>query len=213
MDQVILTEFNKIRYAPFHPSQMQRYMDKLYIYASKCDHITEMGVAVVCSTWAFLAAKPKRLVSIDIDPNCPVQPVREAAERTGVDFEFVVGDTNHGVTTSLNPENPYSTNGVFDASGDAIPYYDCEPTDLLFIDTYHHHDSLKKEFELHADKARKYIILHDTISFGYKGEGTDTKGLQPAINEFLANNTQWVKEWEDLQWPGLMILKRADLVE
>jgi hypothetical protein len=212
MDQIILTEFNKIRYAPFHPSQMQRYMDKLYVYATKCDHITEMGVAVVCSTWAFLAANPKRLVSIDIDPNCPVQPIREAAERIGVDFEFVVGDTNHGVTKNLNPENPYSSKGVHD-QGDDIPYYDCEPTDLLFLDTYHHHDGLKREFELHADKSRKYIILHDTVSFGTKGEGNDTKGLQPAINEFLANNTQWIKDWEDLEWPGLIILKRADLVE
>jgi hypothetical protein len=102
--------------------------------------------------------------------------------------------------------------GVHDQGG-AVPYYNCEPTDLLFLDTYHHHDSLKREFELHADKARKYIILHDTISFGTKGEGTDTKGLQPAITDFLTANPQWVKEFEDLEWPGLIILKRANLVE
>ena len=211
MDQIILTEFNKIKYAEFHPSQMQRYMDTLYIYASKpeVEHITEMGVAVVCSTWAFLAAQPKRLVSVDIDPNCPIEPIREAAERIGVDFEFVVGDTNHGVTKELNPENPYSVEGVHNKEGAAVPYYTCEPTDLLFLDTYHHYASLKKEFELHAPKAKHYMILHDTISFGTRGEGNDTIGLQAAVNEFLAANTQWTKDWEDTQWPGLIVLKRV----
>jgi hypothetical protein len=210
MDQII-HKFNEIKYNPNHPSQMQKYMDILFRYADGCEHITEMGVAVVCSTWAFLAAKPKRLVSVDIDHLCPVDEVREAAKRIGVDFEFVAGDTNHGVTAELNKHCPWLNDdqhrGMWEKDG-GIPYYNCEETDLLFIDTYHHYASLKREFELHPSKARKFIILHDTISFGYKGEGDDNKGLQPAINEFLASNPQWVKDWEDTEWPGLVVLKR-----
>ena len=37
--------------------------------ASGCEHITEFGVRNVVSTWALLAARPKRLVCYDIhDP-------------------------------------------------------------------------------------------------------------------------------------------------
>jgi hypothetical protein len=192
-------------------SQMSEYITVLAEYAQGCEHITEMGVAIVCSTWAWLSAKPKRLVSVDIDHLCPVDEVREAAKRIGVDFEFVAGDTNHGVTAELNKHCPWLNDeqhrGQWD-TGHAIPYYNCEPTDLLFIDTYHHYESLKKEFELHAPKARKYIILHDTVTFGRRGEGGDTKGLMPAVEEFLAANPQWTTEKVYTSSPGLYIMKR-----
>lgn len=193
-------------------SQMSEYIKVLAEYAQGCEHITEMGVAIVCSTWAWLSAKPKRLVSVDIDHLCPVDEVRGVAQELGIDFEFVAGDTNHGVTAELNKHCPWLNNeehrGEWD-KGNPIPYYNCEPTDLLFIDTYHHYESLKKEFELHAPKARKYIILHDTITFGRQGEGNDTKGLMAAVEEFLAANPQWVTEKELTSSPGLYIMKRV----
>jgi hypothetical protein len=192
-------------------SQMSEYITVLAEYAKGCEHITEMGVAIVCSTWAWLSAKPKRLVSVDIDHLCPVDEVREAAKRIGVDFEFVAGDTNHGVTAELNSHCPWLNNeehrGEWNA-GKPIPYYTCEPTDLLFIDTYHHYASLKREFELHAPKAKKYIILHDTVTFGRGGEGGDEKGLMAAVEEFLEANPQWATEKVYESAPGLYIMKR-----
>lgn len=193
-------------------SQMSEYITVLAEYAKGCDHITEMGVAIVCSTWAWLSARPKRLVSVDIDHLCPVDEVRAAAKRIGVDFEFVAGDTNHGVTAELNSHCPWLNNeehrGEWD-KGSPIPYYTCEETDLLFIDTYHHYASLKREFELHAPKAKKYIILHDTVTFGRRGEGNDEKGLMAAVEEFLAANPQWVTEKVYESAPGLYIMKRV----
>lgn len=193
-------------------SQMSEYIKPLAEYAKGCDHITEMGVAIVCSTWAWLSAKPKRLVSVDIDHLCPVDEVRSVAKDLGIDFEFVAGDTNHGVTAELNKHCPWLNNeahrGEWNA-GKPIPYYNCEPTDLLFIDTYHHYASLAREFELHAPKARKYIILHDTVTFGRRGEGDDHKGLMAAVEEFLAVNPQWVTEKEYTSAPGLYIMKRV----
>ena len=79
----------------------------------------------------------------------------------------------------------------------------------MFIDTYHHYASLKREFELHAPKAKKYIILHDTVTFGRRGEGDDTKGLMAAVEEFLATNPQWTTEKELTSAPGLYIMKRV----
>lgn len=192
-------------------SQMKNYIKVLAEYAQGCEHITEMGVAIVCSTWAWLSAKPKRLVSVDIDHLCPVDEVREVAEEMGVDFEFVVGDTNHGVTTELNKHCPWLNNVEHKnyQTEQPIPYYNCEPTDLLFIDTYHRYESLKRELELHPPKARKYIILHDTVAFTPNGEGGDKIGLLPAVHEFLEANPQWQTEKELSDWPGLYIMKRV----
>lgn len=193
-------------------SQMSEYIKPLAEYAKGCDHITEMGVAIVCSTWAWLSARPKRLVSVDIDHLCPVDEVRSVAKDLGIDFEFVAGDTNHGVTAELNKHCPWLNNADHRGewnSGKPIPYYNCEPTDLLFIDTYHHYESLKREFELHASKARKYIILHDTVTFGRRGEGNDHKGLMAAVEEFLAMSPQWTTEKEFTSAPGLYVMKRV----
>lgn len=193
-------------------SQMRNYIKPLAKYAEGCEHITEMGVAIVCSTWAWLSAKPKRLVSVDIDHTCPVDEVREVAKELGIDFEFVVGDTNHGVTAELNRHCPLLNDqehrGNWDA-GSPVPFYNCEETDLLFIDTYHRYESLKRELEIHPPKARKYIILHDTIAFTPNGEGGDRIGLLPAVHEFLEANPQWQTEEEFTDWPGLYIMKRV----
>lgn len=193
-------------------SQMSEYIKPLAEYAKGCEHITEMGVAIVCSTWAFLSAKPKRLVSIDIDHNCPVDEVKEAAKRIGVDFEFVVGDTNHGVTAELNRHCHHLNSDEYRGKWESeapVPYYNCEETDLLFIDTYHHYASLKKELEIHSPKAKKYIILHDTVAFGVQGEGGDQKGLQLAVDEFLSEHSEWQTEKVYSSWPGLYIMKRV----
>lgn len=208
MEQLIQEKIAAIEKGELAPnSQMRNYIRVLEKYAKGCEHITEMGVAVVCSAWAWLSAKPKRLVLVDIDDKCPVGEITEVAKKIGVDFEFIVGDTNHGVTSSLLGLTPFNSN--YTHNGAPVPYYNCEPTDILFIDTYHRYESLKKELELHADKAKKYIILHDTVAFTPNGEGGDTKGLLPAVEEFLAANPHWVTDQHISDWPGLYIMKRV----
>mgnify|MGYP003660191117 CR=1 FL=1 len=182
-------------------SDINQHLETLKNYASECKHITEMGVRTVVSTWAFLASKPKRLVSMDI-VQCPIQDAEIAAKNEGIDFEFIVADTSN-------------------------PQLDIEPTDLLFIDTWHVYDQLKKEFELHANKVKKYIILHDTTTFGNVGEsGSDLiinpatgqmemmrkKGLWPAVEEFLAENTNWTLKERFTHNNGLTILQRTDII-
>ena len=40
------------------PSDINEHLPTLRKYAEECDHITEMGVRWIVSTYAFLAAKP-----------------------------------------------------------------------------------------------------------------------------------------------------------
>ena len=49
------------------PSDINEHLPTLKKYAEECEHITEMGVRWVVSTFAFMAGLPKKLISYDID--------------------------------------------------------------------------------------------------------------------------------------------------
>ena len=180
-------------------SDINEHLVTLKKYTEECDTVVEMGVRRIVSTWAFLAGKPKKLVSLDLyNPEKfggNLQEVYDSIESTGIDYSFVEQD-------SLK--------------------YEMEPCDLLFIDTWHDYLQLKKELNKHHGKVNKYIILHDTVSFGFsdepeydnyhnpRGETNLPKGLWSAVEEFLYKNKNWII-WE--QKPnnnGLTVLKRID---
>jgi len=158
-------------------------------YTQECDTVVELGVRVIVSTWAFLAGKPKNLISIDIRhpsqhdiaPTCSLEEVYSAASSAGILFEFRQENT-------LTNELP-----------------EC---DMLFIDTYHTYYQLRAELFRHSNKAKKYIIMHDTISFGVTGEDGGL-GLQKAINEFLLHDKNWCIHEVFTNNNGLTILRRV----
>jgi hypothetical protein len=95
--------------------------------------------------------------------------------------------------------------------------FEIEETDFLFIDTLHAYAQLKKELEMHALKAKKFIAFHDTVSYGERDEDNYTgviqkkhekQGLNAAINEFLESNPQWSIEEVFTNNNGLTVLKR-----
>jgi len=79
----------------------------------------------------------------------------------------------------------------------------------LFIDTYHSYDQLKRELALHADKVRKFIVLHDTEAFGMVGEDGKKLGLIGAIKEFVDEGI-WQIYVELMNNNGLTVLTRRD---
>ena len=48
------------------PTDINEHIETLVKYASQCDHVTEMGVRGIFSTWAFVASRPKKLISYDL---------------------------------------------------------------------------------------------------------------------------------------------------
>jgi hypothetical protein len=177
------------------PSDINEHFPIILKYGQECEHITEMGVRGIISTWGWLAAKPKKLVAYDIqDPNTwggSLIDLEETAIDTGVEFKFHLANV-------LNIE--------------------IEETDLLFIDTWHSYKQLSAELQLHASKVRKYICLHDTTSYAsidetsYEVWGDEWKGenigIWKAIEEFLEINTEWVLESRFMNNNGFTILKR-----
>lgn len=184
---------NKYNYLCSVPSDINEHLPVLKRYAEECEHITEMGVRYVVSTWAFLAASPKRLISYDIltglDMNLFNQNLEEIkikAAEIGVDFSFTQADV-------LNIE--------------------IEETDLLMIDTYHEYNQIKQELRLHGNKARKFLIFHDTTTFGEFGETfkePNTVGIWPAIREFIDKNPNWKVQEILTNNNGLTILKNTN---
>lgn len=182
------------------PSDINEHLSTLKKYASECDHVTEMGVRWVVSTYAFVVAKPKTIVSIDlIDPRNLVSGTKhwdryECGKRlsdivdhclsNNINYKFILGDTTK---------------------------IEIEETDLLFIDTLHTYSQLKKELELHGNKSKKYIIFHDTTSHRYINETpeiTEKTGIWPAIEEFLNKNKHWKIDEIFENCNGLTILKK-----
>jgi hypothetical protein len=68
-------------------SDINEHLPTLRRYAEDCEHITEMGVRWVVSTYAFLVAQPKTLVSIDIQLpetwGANLKPIEEGAKAIG----------------------------------------------------------------------------------------------------------------------------------
>ena len=56
------------------------------------------------------------------------------------------------------------------------------PVDLLYIDTKHYYSHLIKELALHGDKAKKYIVFHDTVM---------GKNLDKAVREYVQTTKKW----------------------
>ncbi len=184
-----------------HPSDINEHLPTIYEYAKKCDHVTEMGVRWVSSSWALLRANPKKIVSYDIikDPN--VQQLIDASAEYGINFHFIEQD---------------------------VLKADIEDTDMLFIDTWHTYKQLFAELNLHAGKVKKYILFHDTVSYALVDEGTydclseialdmksEKQGLVAAINDFLATEKgqQWEIERVYSNNNGLTIMRRKSIVD
>jgi len=198
----VITEKYKIRCA--HHSDIFEHIPTLYEYTKKVDHVTECGVRGVVSSYAFAAGllgNPRnKLVQVDIETNNSV-------------VEFQMEAAAEGINT------------VFYEQSDL----DCpmEPTDLLFIDTWHVYGHLKRELARWHSQVSKYIIMHDTTVDEWAGESIRSgsnipeqsrqtgipeeeigRGLWPAIEEFLAAHPEWIMERRYTNNNGLTILAR-----
>jgi beta-1,4-mannosyl-glycoprotein beta-1,4-N-acetylglucosaminyltransferase len=161
-------------------SDIKGHLPTLKNISRMCGHVTEMVAQTGISIVALLAGKPEKVVSYTIhdDGDC-IDKLSKIPLKT-------VYTIAHGDSLSV----------------------EIEETDFLFIDTYHTYDRLSKELERHADSVRKYIALHDTITFGLSGEDGSTPGLQKAVTDFLQKNTAWKVMDAYHHYHGFMVLER-----
>ena len=186
------------------PSDINEHLETLYDYTNRCDSVIECGVRNICSSYAFasglLGNKNNKFIMIDPFKDDFIDCFIEQAKSEGLNIEFIE-------KSDLE--------------------CDLYKTDLLFIDTWHIYGQLKRELNRWNSYVKKYIIMHDTTVDEWDGETVRAgfnaeeqskkygipveeinKGLWPAIDEFLKENTEWKIEKRYTNNNGLTILTR-----
>jgi cephalosporin hydroxylase len=149
--------------------------------ASSCDHVTEFGVRWGSSTSAFIDSGAA-FRGYDIEPTYQANALFHAAATEGKDAKYII-------MSSLDA-------------------HDMEETDLLLIDSLHTYAHAKAELDMHHRRVRRYIVFHDTETFGQRGEDGGP-GLWPAVEEFMADHPEWTIRNRFYHDNGLTVLERA----
>lgn len=191
-------------------SDIHEHLPFLRALSRSCTSICEIGVRRCVSSWAFLLglaenrSSAKELLCVDIAP-------ADISELAGLGRKLV---PPVGVTMTVADSRKLILPRAFD---------------LLFIDTLHVYGQLKAELWAHQGQARRFIVLHDTEVDGEQGEvvrmGWDprklaqetgmteaeiTRGLRPAVDEFLLAFPQWRLERHFANNNGLTVLARRE---
>jgi cephalosporin hydroxylase len=189
------------------PSDISEHLPVLYEYATRCESVLELGVRTCVSSWAFglgllhNGSPVKRMVSNDLENHPNIERFQIEARLAGLDSIFI---KDNDLNLDLKEE-----------------------FDIVFIDTWHVYAQLKRELQKFAPMAKKYIIMHDTEVDGIHGESIRMKhdtvkeseetgfpedeirrGLQPAVEGFLAQNSDWKVHLVKTNNNGLTILSR-----
>ena len=193
---MILREFEELMDKEYNAEKNKRsdineHLHDLHQLALNCTHVTEFGSRFGASTRAFLKA-PVSLRAYDLEIHQPLMNLFKMARKVGKDVEYEKGDTLNILI---------------------------EPTDMIFIDTWHSQAQLREELKLHGNAARKYLAFHDTHTYGVRdeqknwAENPDRKampnqGLLPAIIEFVIANPHWHFKMHKSNNNGLTVLER-----
>jgi cephalosporin hydroxylase len=164
-------------------SDIFQHLPLFNILAKTCKHVTEFGVRWGTSSTAWLN-NDVVLRAYDIKAFPEAVTLFDKAKKQGKDAELIIADT--------------------------AAIADIEETDLLFIDSLHTADHILKELRFHH-RVRKYLIFHDTVTFGDIGEDGGP-GVMHAVQAFLHSNPNWVVLENRTNCKGLMVLTRKHLL-
>ena len=163
-------------------TDINEHLPMLYFLAQQCDHVTEFGVRTGASTLTFLhglQGRPATLRSYDINDQYGVQD--SLTRWTRVEWTFSICST--------------------------LSITRIEPTDLLFVDTLHNSDQVRQELALHGEAARRWIVFHDTETFGVTGDDGG-RGINLAIDEWLQAKPEWRIVYRTHRNNGLTVIER-----
>tara|TARA_B110000196_G_scaffold113529_1_gene98694 strand:- start:322 stop:936 length:615 start_codon:yes stop_codon:yes gene_type:complete len=187
-------------------SDINEHLPTLLKYASECESILETGVRGCVSSWPLVLGllsnnKPVKKILLNDRVECNIDELLHLTSDLDIDVKYTWIDN-----LDLNIE---------------------EDIDLTFIDTWHVYGQLKRELDIFSKVTKKYIIMHDTtvdaiygstlrmhqdskqqsLSSGFPVEEI-TKGIWPAITEFLENNNDWIIKQRFNNNNGLTVLQK-----
>ena len=198
------------------------HLDNLRVFAAHVMHITQFGVRGFVSTWAFL------------------QGLSDFGTSSGLEnrkslISYDIMRFSRRMTTELTTLGDRVNIAIVFHEKDVLSL-SIDKTDLLFIDTFHARGQLIRELALHSARVGKYIIMHDTTTYGEESScaeeasactehGRDCSdycgtldgwsdedrlgGLWHAVELFLRRNSEWRLLHRYKQNNGLTILERV----
>lgn len=158
------------------------YTDTLIELGEECDSVLEYGTWQGQSLAAFMCANVPYIVSVDTDTS---KVDKKLFERLANDQHITVRILNGNSLEKIH-----------------VPY-----PDLLFLDTKHTYEHVKKELSIHGPYGGKYIVIHDT---NYPKD-KDQK-VRHAVEEFVAENDKWSIYKDIEECTGMIVLKKESNV-
>jgi hypothetical protein len=141
------------------------------------------------------------------------EQVETQARTAGIDYQFVIGDVGHGSLVEIQEKFNRISYGQDEVR--VAPYNLDTDIELLYIDTYHSYTQLKAELTIHGHQVKKYMLFHDTAdtAYGLRSDYDGDKGLNPAIDEFLAANPNWKYLNRTTYSYGMTVLGNMDNID
>ncbi len=195
-------------------SDMRENLPILRTLSSRSTTVMELGVRNMVGTWAILLGlaensniSKKIYIGVDLTYPNPAIMVKASmlAENTGTLFFFLASNDMELINFKS------VIRGV----------------DLMFVDSLHTYCHVRYTLESYAPLVQKYIILHDTngpwsyidqdnysgnyseYPLGYNC--TNTKGVLPAVKDFLRRNKNWIVKRHSHRSNGATLLIRAGI--
>lgn len=176
------------------PDQMSFHMGRLRELASECETAVEFGVRRANSSVALLLGVKRQLTSYDIEwPQRYAHLISRIEAAAGPKWLKIPRDSREA---------------------------EFQETDLLFIDSLHTYDQVAAELR-HADRVRKFLVFHDSISHGSIGQdpvkrkdattwvpNPEVMGIRPAIDHFMIAHRDWRIRDHFTDHSGLLVLER-----
>lgn len=168
---------------------LNEHLPLLYMLSLKSAAVVEFGVARGISASALIAGQDAR------------QGVRfyRGYDPTGESAEEIK-------RLELACLNKTAVQFIQQRSTEARPIF--PPADLLFIDSLHTEETLREELHRHLEHVKRYVVLHDTVTFGETGETPGTRGLHYAMNP-LRDRDCWQEIYDSPRNNGLLVFERV----
>eukprot|EP00760_Papus_ankaliazontas_P015689 PhM_4_TR16667/c0_g1_i1/m.106181 len=171
-----------------YPTDINRLVPIIHSYAMRASHVVEMGSRRGHSTTGILQAYPMNFTVIDLIITEDVRAITDTYRNCKPTDRIINVVESDDLLVDISPE-----------------------TEMLFIDTWHAGQLLRKELAKHASKSRRWLLFHDVISFGHGDEGGGGQGLWPVIRDFVKEHSD---EWEEEAYfpfsHGLLVLRRKN---
>jgi hypothetical protein len=184
------------------------HIPTLYKYAKECNSVFETGVRGCISSWAFLYGL------LENDNNISKKLFLNDISYCDINELLIESNKFKNIEVTYEWKNNLLLNFTSNY-------------DITFIDTWHVYGQLKRELDKFSKITNKYIIMHDTtvdevygetircglnahqqsIETGFSIEEIN-KGLWPAVEEFLATNSNWYIKERFTNNNGLTILAK-----